>query len=88
MIAKLHVTKAIWSDEACSDLLDNLYRDIELPFLPFIGLVVKQEGWYWDSIERLSWSVDNQSFAPLGSQNICEMGGKLEIAQQMARSAE
>jgi hypothetical protein len=35
---KLHVTKMIWADEGRETLFDHLYRDIELPFPPYIGL--------------------------------------------------
>jgi hypothetical protein len=33
MTYKVHVTKAIWADEECTDLFDDLYYDLELPFV-------------------------------------------------------
>jgi hypothetical protein len=44
MAYKVHVTKGIWSDEERTELFDDLYRDIELPFIPFIGLELQQDG--------------------------------------------
>ena len=62
MAYKVHVTKAIWADEECTDLFDNLYRGIELPFVPFIGLAIQQDDWYCDPIERITWDEARQLF--------------------------
>jgi hypothetical protein len=59
---KVHVTKAIWTDENRADLFDNLYYDLELPFVPFLGLALQQEGWYCGPIERITWDGDRQLF--------------------------
>src|SRR5271155_4877257 len=59
---KAHVTKAIWTDERRSDLFDHLYYEVELPFVPFIGLAVQQEGWHCDPIERVTWDGTRQMF--------------------------
>src|SRR6185437_7894440 len=42
---KVRVTKAIWSNEDRTELFDDLYRDIALPFVPFVGLALQQDGW-------------------------------------------
>jgi hypothetical protein len=62
MAYKVHVTKAIWADEECTDLFDELYRDVELPFVPFIGLAIQQDGWYCGPIERITWDEADQLF--------------------------
>jgi hypothetical protein len=62
MVYKVHVTKAIWADEECTTLFDHLYYDLELPFVPFIGLKLQQAGWYCDALEQVSWDGDNHCF--------------------------
>lgn len=59
---KVHVMKAIWSDEDRTDLFDHLYRDIELPFVAFVGLAIGQEDWYCGPIERIKWDGERQIF--------------------------
>lgn len=60
---KLYVTKAIWTDEDQTDLFDHLYYEMELPFVPFIGLELQNEdGWYCDPIERIKWDNERQMF--------------------------
>jgi hypothetical protein len=59
---KIHVTKAIWTDEDRTDMFDHLYKDTDLPFVPFIGLALQQDGWYCDPIERLTWNGERQLF--------------------------
>ena len=60
---KIHVQKSIWLNEERTELFDHLYRDIELPFLPFIGLAIQGlYGWYCDPIETLSWNAEGQFF--------------------------
>jgi hypothetical protein len=62
MAYKVHVTKGIWSNEERTELFDDLYRDIELPFIPFIGLELQQDGWWCGPIDRLKWDGDRQLF--------------------------
>lgn len=63
MAYKVHITKAIWADEERTELFDELYRDIELAFVPFIGLAIQQEGWYCGPIERITWDEARQLFS-------------------------
>ena|ERR1700734_2321022 len=60
---KIHVRKGIWADEERTELFDRLYRDIELPFVPSIGLAIQHhDGWSCDPIERLVWNEEQQLF--------------------------
>jgi hypothetical protein len=59
---KVHVTKMIWADDGREALFDHLYRDIELPFPPYIGLVITEEAWSSGLIERVSWGIGIEQF--------------------------
>jgi len=43
----------IWRDESQEDLFDPIYRDIELPFSRYIGLVITQDEWTSGPIEEV-----------------------------------
>jgi len=59
---KVRVTKAIWSNEDRTELFDDLYRDIALPFVPFVGLALQQDGWHCGPLERITWDGARQIF--------------------------
>jgi hypothetical protein len=59
---KVHVTKSIWTNDERTELLDSLYYDLELPFVPFIGLQLQRDGWHCGPIERVAWDGDEECF--------------------------
>jgi hypothetical protein len=59
---KLHVTKMIWAEETREKLFDHLYRDIELPFPPYVGLVITEDAWSSGPIETVSWGIGLEQF--------------------------
>jgi hypothetical protein len=59
---RLHVTQAIWTDEKRDDMFDHLYREIELPFPPYIGLVISHEAWSSGPIQRVRWDIGKELF--------------------------
>jgi len=54
--------KAIWCDDERKELYAQLFRDIELPFAPSIGLEVTLEGWSSGKAERVIWDHEDERF--------------------------
>ena len=57
------ITKTIWIDKWQSEVFDRLYRIVELPFIPFIGLEIQNlNGFNCDPIEHVAWNGETQVF--------------------------
>ena len=52
----------IWRDESKEQIYTSLYREIELPFPPFIGLDISDEDWNSGTIEKIRWSMEENRF--------------------------
>lgn len=64
---KVRVIKEIFEESPDESSMHNISfslfsRDIELPFPPYIGLEVYEEGIKSYTIERVQWGIDEKSF--------------------------
>lgn len=81
MAYKIHVTKAIWASDEQTNLFDDLYCDIELPFVPFIGLAITQlGGWSCNPLESLTWNAEKQMFF---AETLAEVGNDSRSAEDI-----
>lgn len=59
---KVNLSKVIWGDQSCKTLVAHLYREIELPFPPYIGMEIFSGRWTSGPIERVRWDVNEERF--------------------------
>ena len=52
----------IWSDENRLGSYAQLTRSLSLPFVPFIGLKLSEEGWYCRPIVDVVWDNETKTF--------------------------
>jgi hypothetical protein len=59
---RVRLEKVIWVDEERKDMYTHLFRDIELPFSPFVGLEISFRGWSSGKAEKVTWDFDSERF--------------------------
>lgn len=59
---RVRLKKVIWRDEDRKELYAELFRDIELPFPPSIGLEVSFRGWSSDKADKVTWIQEDERF--------------------------
>jgi hypothetical protein len=81
----VRVSKTIWADEERTTIADLLYRDFELPFPPYVGLVITHDSWNSGVIREVWWQNCLQQFSvtvvddtPNSPNNFNHLGERLD----------
>jgi predicted nucleotidyltransferase len=59
---QLRINKHVYYNSETEPLRRSLFREVTLPFIPFIGLSVWVGDWLSGPIDRITWSQDNSYF--------------------------
>lgn len=62
LMYKIVLARALWKDSERKTFGKMFFRQVEIPFLPFIGLAIRGDGWDTPPITSVRWSVVDHSF--------------------------
>ena len=58
---KLTIQLQVWLDKS-GENVKRLFREVEVPFVPFVGLSISSNGWESGPLESIRWDIDKELF--------------------------